>query len=441
MTPTLRERLKQARSEIERLEDERGGLVEARDQAKEKFEGSDVPIAELTQTDDFKAAEQAVKALGECDEQLHELKHAETQLLKLMGEDVPASSGTNGPSDVAGRASDWDVEGLLESEDYKSLVESGRLTSRSKLGSVRVGQLATREGAARFLSTGVKAANEVGSDEKQGAIPADRRGIVAPNLLQLGLLDLFPVGTTDSNIVEYTQVLTIPSSAAETAEGAVKPEQGFTTVDADAPVRTVAGWIKVRKQALADVAALGSLLNTLLPYDVRRRIAGQMLVGDGTDQNLLGILNTEGIGAPEFVEGDNTADAILRAITTVVLSDADPNFVGLHPLTKQDLMLMREDQENRSGAYLYGTPASPAAPTIWGLAMTANRLVPEDSPLVGDSMSASLLVREAVNVLVSDSDGDDFTRNRVTVLAEARVAFPIWRPSSFAVASLSADES
>jgi HK97 family phage major capsid protein len=245
---------------------------------------------------------------------------------------------------------------------------------------------------------------------------------------------MVPTGTTDSSSVEYVQVTAIPSAAAETAPGAMKPEEAFTTVDASAPVRTIAGWIKLQKQALADVAGLESIIRALLPYDVKRRTEAQLLAGNGVGQNLTGILNTAGIGAPEADAGDNRADTILRSITAIFLADGDPNFVTLHPLDWEDLLLMRENEAERTGAYLYGTPAMPAAPTIWGLAITQNRAVPQHKPLVGDSNSVSLLYREGMQVLISDSDGTDFRENRVTILAEVRVAAPVWRPSSFALA-------
>jgi hypothetical protein len=82
-------------------------------------------------------------------------------------------------------------------------------------------------------------------------------------------------------------------------------------------------------------------------------------------------------------------------------------------------------------------PGGLVGQTIWGLALTTSRVVPANQPLVGDSMGCSLLVREGVNVKTSDSDQDDFVRNRVTVLAETRLAFPVWRPTSFAIATLS----
>jgi HK97 family phage major capsid protein len=118
-------------------------------------------------------------------------------------------------------------------------------------------------------------------------------------------------------------------------------------------------------------------------------------------------------------------------MTTVILQDADPNFVVANPLTWQDIMIMKAAG---SGEYLAGGPFAYTAPTIWGLALTASRAVTQRNPLVGDSMGATLLFREGVNVKSTDSDQDDFVRNRVTVLAEARVAFPVWRPASFAIA-------
>jgi HK97 family phage major capsid protein len=158
-----------------------------------------------------------------------------------------------------------------------------------------------------------------------------------------------------------------------------------------------------------------------------------MLSGDGTGQNLLGILNTTGIGAPASASGDNVADGILRAMTTIVLSDRDPSFVAMNPLTWQNLLIMKS---TGSGEYLYGMPAMAGPQTVWGMRLTANRAVPQSTPLVGDATGATLLVREGVNVKTSDNDQDDFIRNRVTVLAECRVAFPVWYPVSFAKAPL-----
>ena len=276
----------------------------------------------------------------------------------------------------------------------------------------------------------------------QGAIAPDVRGIIPPYLLPLSLLDIIPTGTTDSNIIQYVQVSAIPGYAAEVAELTPKPQEGITLVDATAPVRTIAGWIKMARQAMDDIPTLATMINSLLPFDVRRRLMVQMLAGNGTGQNLRGILSTAGIGAPASVTGMNVADGILAALTTVVLSDADPNFVAMNPLTTQKLLGLKAtntgDGTGTVGAfdYVYGSPGGYGMQSIWGLRITSNRAVPQATPLVGDSSGATLLMRQGVNVKTSDSDQDDFINNRVTILAECRAAFPVWRPSAFATAPL-----
>ena len=49
---------------------------------------------------------------------------------------------------------------------------------------------------------------------------------------------------------------------------------------------------------------------------------------------------------------------------------------------------------------------------------------------------ATLFVREAVNVRISDADQDDFIRNRLTMLGEGRFGLAIWQPTAFAIVHL-----
>jgi hypothetical protein len=51
-------------------------------------------------------------------------------------------------------------------------------------------------------------------------------------------------------------------------------------------------------------------------------------------------------------------------------------------------------------------------------------------------MGATLLIRSGIQVLISDSDQDDFIRNRVTLLGEMRAALAVWRPAMFVDADL-----
>jgi HK97 family phage major capsid protein len=449
-TNQLRGQLKSVRSALSETRDERVELRTAREEAKEAFAGVDLTDPSNLESDEFKAAEQAVKALGEADDKIADLQVSEQTILAMLGRDAPDPAGNGNGPEAAGGGITGSLHGqilaLTQGEAYTQLRESGAFGSADRLGRAVLGQLADRDQAmAMVAGGGVRMESEaeekqvIGSGEKVGATRADRRGFIQPLLKPLSLLDLIPTGTTDSNVVEYVQVTSKPEAAAETAEGEPKPRATLGTKDEEAPVRTIAGYVKVKKQALEDVAALSSLIGTLLPYDVRRRLENQILAGTGENGTIKGLLKTTGIGAPAKVEGDNPADAILRAITTIVLADGEANFVALNPVTWQNLLLMRSGsggEANSTGLYLYGSPGALPAPTIWGLAMTRNRIVPKATPLVGDANGAQILVRSGLNVLISDSDGDDFTRNRATVLAEMRAAFAVWRPGSFAKATV-----
>ena len=444
---SIRDRLKQIRDQAADLRQRRAEAKKERDAAKEAFAGADfAENVKLTETPEFKAAEQAVKKVGDLDDEIASHRETEASLLKLLGDadqngngEHAATLGGSVPT-VGG----WNAHNLLaRSDTYSAAKEAGIFRSSGHFGTVEFGQLANREDVASFLRSRAMAAEPpaapagpVGSSSVAGAIRPDYRGILPPNLMSLSLLDMIPSGTTDSNMIEYVQVTAIPGTSAPVAEGSVKPETGLSLGDASAPVRTIAGWIKVQRAALDDTAGLASMINQLLPYDVRRQTLSQILNGDGTGQNLTGLYHTVGVGEVSAETDDNLADVVLRAITAIVLSDAEPNFAALNPVTWQDLLLMK----NTNGNYIYGQPGllpgGMSAQTIWGLALTTSRAVPADKPLVGDSMGCTLLVREGVNLKTSDSDQDDFVRNRVTVLAETRIAFPVWRPSSFAIADL-----
>jgi Phage capsid family len=69
---------------------------------------------------------------------------------------------------------------------------------------------------------------------------------------------------------------------------------------------------------------------------------------------------------------------------------------------------------------------------MWGVPLLPNASQTAGFSTVGDwGMGATLLIRSGVNVLVSDSDQDDFIKNRVTMLGEMRAALAVWRPPLF----------
>ena len=198
------------------------------------------------------------------------------------------------------------------------------------------------------------------------------RGVTPALYRPLRVLDLIPTGTTDGNLVPYTQesVVTGADAAVEAAEGAAKPEASVTFTDEDAPVRTIAAWMKIRKQALADFAALRSIIDTRLRYYVRRRLEGQVLAGSGSGVNLQGILNTPGIGSVSYNAAVPVSELVLSGITNIFLAEGEADGVVLNPIDWQTVLT--EKAHNRPagtvGSYEYvgGGPFASTPQSIWG---------------------------------------------------------------------------
>jgi hypothetical protein len=69
---------------------------------------------------------------------------------------------------------------------------------------------------------------------------------------------------------------------------------------------------------------------------------------------------------------------------------------------------------------------------MWGVPLIPSAALAQGTALVGDfEIGALLLIRTGLQVLLSDSDQDDFTKNKVTLLAELRAALPVFRPAAF----------
>jgi HK97 family phage major capsid protein len=259
---------------------------------------------------------------------------------------------------------------------------------------------------------------------------------VQPLRRPLRILDLIPTATMDGNAIPYVQEGGTFDSAHETVEGAAKPATQVEFIDAEAKAETVAHFTKVKRQTLSDAAALQGVIQSRLTYGVVRRIEAQILAGAGPDATeIQGILTMTGVADVEYAADELAADQALEGIVTVLLSDAVPNAVVLNPRDWADAL--KAKAEGGDGHYFSAGPFLDTAERLWSAAAIPSAAIPQGKALVGDfTLGATLFVREGVNVLTSDSDQDDFTRNRVTLLGEGRFACALFQPSAFAIVNL-----
>ena len=151
--------------------------------------------------------------------------------------------------------------------------------------------------------------------------------------------DMIPTIQTTQNAFVYMEETTFTNAAAETLEGAAKPEAALALTQRTAPIRKVAVWIAVTDEQLEDVPGMQDYLEQRLSFMVRQRLDSQILVGTGIAPNLLGVLNVVGIQT-QAKAADPTPDAIYKAMTKVeVVGQAMPSAVVLHPNDWQEIRL------------------------------------------------------------------------------------------------------
>jgi len=257
---------------------------------------------------------------------------------------------------------------------------------------------------------------------------------------RLTIRDLVQVLPTNSSSVDWVTVSAWTAAAAAVAESAAKPEATGALSSGSATVRTLAVWMPVTEQQLQDVPQIQAIINDELTFDLQYNVEEtQMLWGDGTGQNLLGIFPTPGVAVGRTVGGDTIIDQIRRAMTDVQLGFLEPNGLVIDPLDWESVVLTKGTDTH----YLYQAfPDGTGALRVWGLAPVVTVAVRNPIPLVAPTTrerrflvgdfrrGATLWDRQQINVAVGWIN-DQFTRNQRTIRVEERVAFATRRPAAF----------
>lgn len=259
-------------------------------------------------------------------------------------------------------------------------------------------------------------------------VPTDRRpGIIPGAFRALRVKDLIPQGTTVSNLVQFTRELVFTNNAAETAEGATKPESILTFADYSAPVVTIAHWLKVSRQVKDDAPALIAYIESRLRYGVDLREETQIVAGNGVGQNLIGMLTSPNYTAFTPTSGDTAIDSFNRAIRALDDASYPATGVILNPVTWGGIERLKDENKN----YLVGSPFGAIVPTIWGKPIALTSSMTASKLLVAAFDIAFLYLTRAETVVeMSESDDTNFQQNLITIRAEKRGALGGLRPAS-----------
>lgn len=266
-------------------------------------------------------------------------------------------------------------------------------------------------------------------------IQSDRRGMqVELPQRRLTIRSLLLPGTTLSGQIEYEREKLFTNNAAAVAEGTAKPQSELQFEDATASVRTIAHWMRASVQVLADAPALQSIIDQRLRYGLSYVEEQQLLNGSGVGQNLLGLVTAAtAYAAAGGLVAASQVDTIRLMILQAALAEYPPNGIVLNPIDWAAIEMAKDGQ----GRYLIGNPQGTVSPTLWGLPVVATQAMGVDKALVGAfNLAAQIFDRQDATVEVSTEDGDNFTKNKVTIRAEERLALAIYRPQAIVYGDL-----
>jgi len=327
-------------------------------------------------------------------------------------------------------------EAFLASPEFKSL-QNGRAGANMAApfqynGSIQVKDVYTT------LPTGT-----LGNNANAVFGTVQRDPMIVPPKRTKRVRDLFPARSTTSTVIEYFRMTGFTNNAAMVAERVgnqfgIKPQSSMSFEGAQTSVKTMAHWEAAHRNVLADEPQLRGIIDNELMYGLRLQEDAQILLGDGTGENLLGVLKTPGIQTYNWSSGatdalnnkkDSRADALRRALTLSMLAYYEPSGIVIHPNDWEQIELTKD----ANGQYLIATSvALGGEPRVWRMPVIDTPAIAEGTALVGAfGTGAQLYDREQASIRISEQHSDFFVRNAIVILAEQRLALAVKRPEAF----------
>ncbi len=235
------------------------------------------------------------------------------------------------------------------------------------------------------------------------------------------LLDIANVSSTNKMYVQWAEQANPDGTAGETAEGGSKNQIDFDWVEKSAKVEKLTAYIKTSKESLDDLEGLANEINTELAETVLLAVDAALLAGDGSTPSLNGLLGQDtAYNAGSFagtIEDPKKSDVLRTAIAQVEAAHFIPNYIILHP---DDVASMDLEKSAADGHYTLPPFRSADGMMISGVRVIANTGQTVDKFTVGDFTKFNVRIREAFGIDVG-YDGNDFSKNMVTILGEIRL--------------------
>jgi HK97 family phage major capsid protein len=248
------------------------------------------------------------------------------------------------------------------------------------------------------------------------------------------IADLIPIRTTTSMRVEYFKQTGRADNAEAVAAGATKPESSPSWDRFYADVVKVAHRGKIQDEVLKDLPSWRSIVGGAYVRGLISEENRQILVADGTGEDMFGLRNTDGILNifRDVTTPEPRLETIHRAITRLRTGDAkcDPSVIILNPVDYEQALF---EKASGSGEYLAGNPLGMDTPSLWNVPVALTTDMTEGTGIVANlPLAARLHWRETPIFEVHPGGGGEaeWIANMTLVRAEERFVLTVERPEA-----------
>lgn len=376
---------------------------------------------EAALTGKFVTKEEAAAALKACDEKLTTLIQTQIAEAKSAQERLIKERTARPPGALIGSGADADMRTLgqrfAETDQFKALMANPQTRGATQMSVA--GRMKMEQKAVTVAGSGFPVLPTI-----YGTYPLAQIPPVVRDLLTV-------VTLTGTNAVEFVRETWTWNADYQLLEGDKKAESTVTYTPQTEAVRTIATFVKVSRQMIADVPYFMSTVDQNLMYAVAKKEDTELLWGTGAAGHLHGLMPQAPVLPAGVLTGGTQyqADVVLAAIAYLANTGYAPTGIVMNPVDWANMQISKTAQ----GVYVLGGPPSAmAAQTLWGVSLVTTPAMTAGKFLVGSfPANAALFDREVVSVELSYENEDDFVRNMATIRAEERVALAVFRPQAF----------
>lgn len=256
--------------------------------------------------------------------------------------------------------------------------------------------------------------------------------VIQPGIRQeLRIRDLLTAIPVTGQNYTYFRELLHTRGAAPVAEGGTKPTSNVTFESATDRVKKIAVWMPVTEEGLSDVPQMQGYIQELLRYDLKLEEENQILKGDGTGENLNGLMTQATVYDDNLTKaGDTSIDIVRRGIYQVrKQSKLSADGVVMSELDWMNIELQK-DGENR---YLFANLQGLVTPILWGRPVITSDSMDEGDAddggefLIANFARAAILFDRMTYLFKMGLINDMFIKNMVALLAEERLGLGVRR--------------